>query len=708
MKVTLIFPPATDPRSPQLALACLAAYIRPMGIDVTFHDLDIGGIHALLHPDRIIKSNKLFCDFVQKQAGSGLEKRRLQKFSDHITDEAPKAIKMLQNSESFYNANDFNSARDIISSALYITSLASEMLVDYGILPIRYDVKRIDPQSLNDLIKVTSDPKFNLFHEYWEEEVFPVIEADSPDMIGISISNRQQIIPGLTLAKDLKNRGYFVVIGGTVFTKFVDVLRRLPDFFKHFADGIIVYEGETAIAELILQLQSGREFSRVPNFLYFDGNQIRRTTTHLEDVNSLPTPDFSGLPLDNYLAPSTVLPIYAGKGCYFNRCKFCGITRSNHISKKAYRIRNPKKIVQDVRNLSSKYSTNHFLITDETLPPKLLLELADEFDMFPDETYNFTGYSRLEKELNFETFRRISNMGMRKLYFGLESASQQTLDHMSKGTKIKYTPQILKDCRAHNINFHIFSIIGLPEEAESSAFDTFNFFIDNHEIIDQPGNSFDIHQFGLDLQSAYFEDRDRLGLEVDPMVLKKDFVISIDDGLWDNTHGLSRDRARNLIKEVFYPELRKKYSRYHNTPMNLWPGFEEYTVLYSDYYKCRPFPFSTAIPDIGNKHKFRLRWSATVSSQLEGNIVYLTSYNMTINIPSILFERVAIPNSFTTRELVETVFLDKSSESCSKNNETVLFDILEHLFSIGFLQFEWENNEQNNDKQKIVLDRTKP
>jgi radical SAM superfamily enzyme YgiQ (UPF0313 family) len=56
---------------------------------------------------------------------------------------------------------------------------------------------------------------------------------------------------------------------------------------------------------------------------------------HVEDVNALPTPDFEGLPLSRYLAPAPALPILTGKGCYFNRCKFCDIPSMNRIATKA-------------------------------------------------------------------------------------------------------------------------------------------------------------------------------------------------------------------------------------------------------------------------------------------------------------------------------------------------------------------------------------
>src|SRR5207248_4643391 len=57
-RVTLIFPPATDPRSPHLALPCLAAALRDAGCDVELLDLDVEGLHALLAPDRMAETGR--------------------------------------------------------------------------------------------------------------------------------------------------------------------------------------------------------------------------------------------------------------------------------------------------------------------------------------------------------------------------------------------------------------------------------------------------------------------------------------------------------------------------------------------------------------------------------------------------------------------------------------------------------------------------
>jgi radical SAM superfamily enzyme YgiQ (UPF0313 family) len=493
-----------------------------------------------------------------------------------------------------------------------VSSVAPRRL-SYNIYPIRYDVAGVDSQSLADLIRVTADRDANLFAEYWETDVLPRLERRRPDLIGITITNRQQVIPGLTLARQLRERGHFVVLGGTVYTKFAQQLARLPAFFEYFADGVVVYEGDTSILELTHQLHGGRDFSKVPNYLYLSDGGVRFTRTHVEDANALPTPDFSGLPLHQYLAPEPVLPILFGKGCYFNQCKFCDIPYINHIAKKSYRIRSPERVAHDLIDLNRRFGCRHFEFTDEALVPRLLGDLADVLEPYHDHGFCFVGYARLQPLLTPTVCGKLARMGMKKLFFGLESGAQETLDHMQKGIRISDVPVVLKNCRDAGINFHVFSIVGFPEESEESARKTFQFFLDNAPTIDHPANSFDIHPFGLELRTRYAEEAEELGVRIAPEALAKEFVIGVGDR-WINTRGLTQEQVGTLLNE-FYAQLHRTYRSYHATEQPLWPGFEEYTILYSDRYGDGgwEFPYRTSLPEHTDPRPYRLRWSpATV------------------------------------------------------------------------------------------------
>ncbi|MDP9034131.1 MAG: B12-binding domain-containing radical SAM protein [Myxococcota bacterium] len=618
MNVLLAFPPGTDPRAPHLALPSLAATLRREGIRSTMLDLDVEGLVSLLSPESLARAG---CT-VRRAYGNGSAPplRRLAKISDYLELAAARAIATLRDRVRFYDANLHGLARTTIADALDLVSAASGG-VRYNIAPIAYDVNGVDSAKLRDLVAVTSDRTKNLFADHWEQSVFGRIDSANPGIVGISITNRQQLLPGLFLARTLRERGHRVVLGGTVLTKFVDSLKRHRTFFDHFADAIVVYEGETALLALVEAVDRGGDWSKVPNLLYVQGGIVRQNPTHVEDVDELPVPDFDGLPLDDYLAPERVLPILTGKGCYFNRCKFCDIPYINHVSKKAYRLRAPETVVEDCRTLQRRFGCRHFEITDEALSPKLLERFVKALEPHASDRFCFVGYARLEPGFTPGLCRKLADAGFKKLFFGLESASQETLDHMDKGVDVRDAPVVLKNMRDAGIHFHLFSIIGFPEETAASAEETFQFFVRNADVIDHPGNSFDIHPFGLELRTRYFAEAGSMGVVISPDALKREFVLGLPEGSWSSTSALGANVSERI--GVYMSRLRRLYGRYHNCPGHLWPGYEEYAVLYADRYGADEFPFATQLPPPDDRRTYRAELSPLTCVETDGARVRL-------------------------------------------------------------------------------------
>jgi anaerobic magnesium-protoporphyrin IX monomethyl ester cyclase len=688
MHVTLIYPPMADPRAPQLALPSLAAFLRGAGVEVDLLDLSIGSLLALLRPANAEAAGRRILD------RDGEDGRAWSRLADHLANRLPTALAHLRDAERFFDPGDYAAARDVVCHGLALHSVAAERPLVAGLLPVRYDVQDVDPSLLDDLLAVTADRRANLYADHWEAEVFPALERRRLDLVGITITNRQQILPGLTLARELRKRGHFVVLGGAVYTKFAAELQRSPAFFDAFADAVVVYEGETALLALASELGPGgsRRLDRVPNLLYLDGGRVHATARHVEAVETLPTPDFSGLPLEEYLTPFPVLPILTGKGCYFNRCKFCDIPYINHISQKAYRVRSPQRIVEDVQTLERRFGARHFVITDEALSPKLLVQLADALG--PGDRH-FTGYARLEPGFTADVCRRIATAGIRKLFFGLESASQAMLDHMDKGVRVSEVPPVLRHCRDAGIHFHVFSIIGFPEENEASARETMQFFVDNADVIDHPGNSFDIHPFGFELRTRYFEDAAKHGVLISPAALKRPFNIGLGKGDWQNTRGLDEERVEALIQNEFYPALRQIYRRSHNCPVHLWPGFEEYAVLYADRYRTRPFLAATSTPEM--PRRFRMRWNPAVRiEKADGDgeeRVRLLYGPRQRTLFSSLYLLLARPVFRTAAAVAEEAAGDSADPAEQAALGASLREIIDDLIGTGYLQVELEAEE---------------
>jgi hypothetical protein len=634
VNVALLFPPCVDPRAPYLGLPSLAAFLRHHGIGVTLRDLNLEGLLEVAPPE---------------------------------------AVQVLR-SDGFYRAHDFDRARMSIQRSLQAAGQALERPVDYGILPITYHVPERHVSVLADLLDVTGDDRANVFAGLYRR-VIADLQARNPRLVGVAIQNGQQIVPGLLLARRLKEAGFYTVIGGAVYTKFVAALATRPAFFEAFCDGLVAYEGETALLELVAQLDGRRDFSKVPNYLFLQGGEVRVNPTRVEDVRGLPTPDFEGLPLDQYLAPAPVLPILTGKGCYFNRCKFCDIPYINHISKKAYRVRDPEQVVADVGVLAARHGARHFVITDEALSPRLLLDLADAFEASDVPPRALVGYARLEPGFTAETCQRLADMGLRKLFFGLESGAQKTIDHMDKGIRMEHVAPVLKNCRSAGIAFHLFSMIGHPEETEAEARQTLQFFLDHVDVISHPSNSWDVHRFSLDERTPYFRDREQYGITLDPSAWEaRDFALSAGRD-WTNGRGMTHERVGELLDE-FYQRLRQAYRAWHDHPQHLWPGFEEYAGLYATWYHGRSFPYRTSLPGDTDPQVCRLRWSPALTTESQDGWVAIRTPRYSARVEQAFFETVA-PCDGTSAALLDRLASPTQSREQSR---TAINQLLSTLF----------------------------
>ncbi len=105
-------------------------------------------------------------------------------------------------SEGFYDLERYMESVYVVNetlrnmSALYYPSSMTSLNND-----MRYSV-----YSSRDIFKALDDEEENIFLCLYKKHILSSILEFSPNLVGISITNTSQIIPGLTLAKLIKNQ----------------------------------------------------------------------------------------------------------------------------------------------------------------------------------------------------------------------------------------------------------------------------------------------------------------------------------------------------------------------------------------------------------------------------------------------------------------------------------------------------------------------
>ena len=374
MKVSLLFPPTWHPSQPYLSLPSLTGFLTQAGVkNVSQRDL---GIELL---DKVLTqsfAHGLYQQLVDKQ--QGLERERTGERGPGSAEQLARVIESLDRfpylferielaketlrGEGFYDIEAYRNSLFLIDkwlevlSSLYFPTrmtVVDNQFGDYSIY------------SSKDLIKAIRDEGQNPYISLFREHVLPSLLTDRPDLVGVSITATSQIIPGLTLCRLIKEHApeLHVTVGGSIFTRLVDNLRRCPWLFD-LVDDFVVFEGETALLELVNQMDGKRDFSKVPNLIYRQNGKITvNQPFYSENINQLTAPNYDGFPLDLYLSPEPVLPVQFSRGCYYKDCAFCAQSSHHQTGVPTYDLKSEDFMVDDAtaRRAAGEESNLHIL-----------------------------------------------------------------------------------------------------------------------------------------------------------------------------------------------------------------------------------------------------------------------------------------------------------------------------------------------------------
>jgi anaerobic magnesium-protoporphyrin IX monomethyl ester cyclase len=554
VKISLLFPPSWHPSQPYLSLPSLTGFLNQAGINtVTQRDLNMEALDTMLTTSyghgvyaRLLDKIKQLEKGQSGDTGPNSKEHytrvveSLARFP-YLIDRIEVAKETLR-SEEFYDMERYRDSLFLIDKWL---ELISTIYFPTRMTVVDNQFSTYSIYSSKDLIRAINDEEQNPYLELFRSQFLPSILAGEPELIGVSITATSQIIPGLTLCRLIKqaNPGIHLTIGGSIFTRLVDNLRRCPSLFD-LTDDFIVFEGETALLELVNQLSGKRDMSKVPNLIYRQNGKITvNQPFYSENINELPAPNYDGFPLGRYLAPETVLPVQFSRGCYYKDCAFCALT----LDHQNFRQKDPGKTVDDLQMLSEKYDTPYFFFTDEcfALSPtkRLCQQLVDR-----QLNLQWTCEMRFEKNLSRDLLTQMRDAGCLKIVFGLESFNQRIMDFMKKGIKQDSVRRITEDCLDLGIAIHCYIIVGFPTELEEEALETMNFIVGNERLHSSYGFSCQPCLFDLEKEAPIMSDPAGYGIRRIMRPVSEDMSLGF---FYEVQSGMTPEHAERLYQHVY-------------------------------------------------------------------------------------------------------------------------------------------------------------
>jgi anaerobic magnesium-protoporphyrin IX monomethyl ester cyclase len=554
VKISLLFPPSWHPSQPYLSLPSLTGFLNQAGVNnVIQRDLNIEALDTMLNAKYGQDIYVRLLDKI-KQLENGQSGETGPNSKEHYTrvveslDRFPYLIDRIElaketlRSEEFYDMERYRDSLFLIDKWL---ELVSSIYFPTRMTVVDNQFSSYSIYSSKDLVRAINDEKQNPYLELFRSQFLPSILADQPDLIGVSITATSQIIPGLTLCRLIKqaNPDIHLTIGGSIFTRLVDNLRRCPSLFD-LTDDFIVFEGETALLELVNQLSGKRDMSKVPNLIYRQNGKITvNQPFYSENINELPAPNYDGFPLGRYLAPYTVLPVQFSRGCYYKDCAFCALT----LDHQNFRQKDPGKTADDLQMLSEKYQTPYFFFTDECFALSPTKRLCQQL---VDRQLNllWTCEMRFEKNLSRDLLTQMRDAGCLKIVFGLESFNQRIMDFMKKGIKQDSVRRITEDCLDLGIAIHCYIIVGFPTEVEEEALETMNFIVDNERLHSSYGFSCQPCLFDLEKEAPIMSDPGSYGIRRIMRPASEDMSLGF---FYEVQSGMTPEQAERLYQHVY-------------------------------------------------------------------------------------------------------------------------------------------------------------
>jgi radical SAM superfamily enzyme YgiQ (UPF0313 family) len=296
-------------------------------------------------------------------------------------------------------------------------------------------------------------------------------------VLAMTVMPGPQLSQAVPLSRELKRRHprLLMVWGGYFPTQHYDVCLGAP-----YVDYVVRGHGEASFVQLLERLDRGDTPAEVPGLAY-------RANGHGVTSNAMPPiphpdelPDFpyhrvpvSSYTRDSFLGKRT-LPHHSSYGCPFF-CNFCAVVNmvgGRWLPQSAERTARVTRYLHDRHGADAVefYDNNFFVHEARTV------EFAERIR---DLGIGWWGESRIDTLLRYRpaSWRAMADSGLRMVFMGAESGSDETLKRMNKGgtAATEKTLEIAGLMRSYGIVPEFSFVLGSPPEPQEDTTRTIAF-----------------------------------------------------------------------------------------------------------------------------------------------------------------------------------------------------------------------------------------
>jgi anaerobic magnesium-protoporphyrin IX monomethyl ester cyclase len=258
-----------------------------------------------------------------------------------------------------------------------------------------------------------------------------------------------------------------------------------PELFLDHFDVVVRGEGEQTMRELLCAVEQEANLSAVAGIVYRKepsllGNGIIEpvfTTERpfIKDLESIPFPARDLLSNEDYIRYGkqkygySITTVMSTRGCPF-RCEFC----SNVIFGGTYRERSAQDVVDEIESvLELGYDRISFADDVFTLNASRVTGICREIHR-RKLNFQWECLGRVDA-LQYSTMLEMKEAGCVRIYFGIESGSDEILKQMNKKISAEQARKAVEDAHRAGLEVGAFFILFYPGETNDTILQTLRF-----------------------------------------------------------------------------------------------------------------------------------------------------------------------------------------------------------------------------------------
>lgn len=321
------------------------------------------------------------------------------------------------------------------------------------------------------LIKNNYEVKvYDLRYNNYDDDSLSEEVATDFDLVGITTPSDSYLFTK-NLLDNIKilNKDIVTVLGGPL------VSSASATFLNNTkADYIILGEGEESFLELIQGINNGIKIDKIAGISYKDNGRLvnSKPRKQITMLDKLPIPNLSIWPS---IKDKNCTGLYysSTRGCPYN-CSFCSKSIPEFTEK------SPAKVYNELKHFKYAYDIDYIHFTDLTFD--INTHRVDTITKsIADLNLNWGAMLRVDG-INEQLLKKMKNAGCDVVRYGIESYSQEVLDHNGKGITLSQIDDAIKYSLEEGLTVIAWFIIGLPGQTKQSIDDTIN-FIEKNDII---------------------------------------------------------------------------------------------------------------------------------------------------------------------------------------------------------------------------------